>query len=34
MEALLDALTSYVSTVLADMVKDEVGMLLGVTSEF
>ena len=27
MEALLDALTSYVSTVLADMVKDEVGML-------
>ncbi|KAL6619370.1 hypothetical protein ACP70R_034509 [Stipagrostis hirtigluma subsp. patula] len=33
MAAVLDALASYVSNVLTDLVKDEVGMLLGVTGE-
>ncbi|KAL6630910.1 hypothetical protein ACP70R_028250 [Stipagrostis hirtigluma subsp. patula] len=33
MAAVLDALASYVSSILTDLVKDEVGMLLGVTGE-
>lgn len=33
MAAVLDALASYVSKLLTDMVKDEVGMLLGVSGE-